>query len=217
MSADASARSQSPRKWAPKRAGTAEYPGHRAFRLRSDLAGDGDGHPTEGESSGIPASPSSARRRRRADPVDTNVQDAPARRRSTLSFLMKPASNSCIWHGNPITCISTLVFLHPAATILSYTTDKTGVKQPCRLSVALRLRVSCVGSSTCIASVLGCNFDYHAYCMRLGIAAKSRLLVLCRSVRNLSSASKCYCVACRPVPLRESTCPGCISALLRCL
>ncbi|CAE7845063.1 unnamed protein product [Symbiodinium necroappetens] len=51
--ANASARSQSLRKWASKRAGTAEYPWY------IEHAGDGDGHPTEGESSGIPASPSS--------------------------------------------------------------------------------------------------------------------------------------------------------------
>ncbi|OLP77417.1 hypothetical protein AK812_SmicGene42525 [Symbiodinium microadriaticum] len=56
------ARSQSPRKWGPRRAGATEYPGFKTFRLRPDLAG-GIGRSTEGESSGIPASPSSARRR----------------------------------------------------------------------------------------------------------------------------------------------------------
>ena len=58
MNSQAGARSQSPRKWGPKRAGGTEHPGLRSFGL------DGDGRPTEGESSGIPASPSSARRRR---------------------------------------------------------------------------------------------------------------------------------------------------------
>ena len=33
----------------------------------------------------------------------------------------------------------------------------------------------------------------------------------------LPNTSQRYCVACRPVPLRQCTCPGCISALLRCL
>ena len=64
MNSQAGARSQSPRKWGPKRAGGTEHPGLGSFRLRPDLA-DGDGRPTKGESSGIPASPSSARRRRR--------------------------------------------------------------------------------------------------------------------------------------------------------
>ena len=64
--ANASARSQSLRKWASKRAGTAEYPWY------IEHAGDGDGHPTEGESSGIPASPSSARRRRRTAETSTD-------------------------------------------------------------------------------------------------------------------------------------------------
>ena len=64
MNAHAGARSQSPRKWGPKRAGGTEHPGLGSFRLRPDLA-DGDGRPTKGESSAIPASPSSARRRRR--------------------------------------------------------------------------------------------------------------------------------------------------------
>ena len=78
MSAQASVRSQSPRKWGLKRAGATEYPGFRAFRLRPDLA-DGDGHPTEGESSGIPASPSSARRRRRtADEAADEEEDGEA-------------------------------------------------------------------------------------------------------------------------------------------
>ena len=49
------AQSQSPCKWGPRRAGATEHP---------DLSVGGVGRSTEGESSGIPASPSSARRRR---------------------------------------------------------------------------------------------------------------------------------------------------------
>ena len=83
MNSQAGARSQSPRKWGPKRAEGTEYPGFGSFRLRPGLA-DGDGRPTEGESSGIPASPSSARRRRRTadeaadDGVDGDAGSIPS-------------------------------------------------------------------------------------------------------------------------------------------
>ena len=51
------ARSQSPRKWTGK-----GYRGFQSFRNRSEQNAGDPGHPTEGESSGMPASPSSARR-----------------------------------------------------------------------------------------------------------------------------------------------------------
>ena len=62
MAAQSEARSLSPRKWGPRRTGATEH----ATRL------DGSGRSTEGESSGMPASPSSAKRRS-ATPQDEAV------------------------------------------------------------------------------------------------------------------------------------------------
>ena len=81
-----------------------------------------------------------------------------------MSFPKKQRCNSCIFMHVRAQCVSDAPSRRPMssdAPSLHYnttcTTDKTGVKVPCRLSGSVRKPCQLVLVAACIVSVLGCT------------------------------------------------------------